>query len=245
MSQLQYTRKTLMINKHQIIDLNYFCDIGSGQLFLTLSNDVEHAKIKRKIRISPKRYLYLDYQEEEPVRVIWRHSYYNYNESPTMYDVIYVNGVYDVYKTLKDVGIDINIEPLNYSYWRESKKNYHEFIQEIVFSDYARIKLRNNKEHKYELITLKSYEIDDVNVSLESIYVKGYFSQELKILFDKILSGEKIKMADFIPVVDEEKKEGIICFEFDGLDIEITSKRIKVKKKFTFLDEEEVVDNEQ
>lgn len=217
-----------MINKYHVISLCKFYEYRGDFLFLTLSCDAEHAKTRRKIRIAPKRFLYLNYHENEPIRILMSNSY---KEMPILYDVICVNGVYDVGQTLIEIGIEFSNQ--NYFKWECIKKEYQSYIEEMMISEYASIKRHYICEHTYELSVLTPSEIEGINLPLKSLYIKGILSQEEKDVFEKILSGEKLGITDFFPIVDRQEPYKCISIYFHKLIFEMDGTHIKVEKYFS------------
>ena len=210
-----------MVNMdYYVIDLRHLYKLNKNEMFLVLSRDINGVGTPREIRVSHRRKIQLNYLEDETVRILVKRKDSCIFDS---YDVICVNGSYDIYRTLEEIITQPTIR--DYSTWQFFKTCFSDYITE-----YAMFKSCSISSKIYQLIVFNPIKIGGVNMCLHSIDIDGeMFSYDIDVI-NKILAGERITIDDMVNVVDRYSKTSTIMINFGTLFFDVSMNIVYVSK---------------
>lgn len=192
----------------KVIDLCNVCVIEEDVAYLEVSYNERLSRLKRKtkkIRISPKRYLEVEYDDDEVVRAIIK------NSKTGKYSVAIIpclpNGVVDLYQLLQTKGIEV--KPLDHNIWSHMKYEYRFSIVHMALHDNAVVLIEGSYVKK--LIPTNNGKYEDTDIYLKK--VKGSFGayETEYALVDKCYAGETLVASDFAQTFEITNTD----FEFD------------------------------
>lgn len=217
-----------MVTTYKAIDLCYFYDeFPMDEVYLVLSSvDNSDKKVEKKIKVSRRRFLEIEYGKKEEVQVLLK------NDETDSYDILDIpceNGVY----RLDDLLLNIYwaIEPVVYSEWVEIRNDYLENSSFIVISDHAIvIDSSENYTCNTKMRILGEAKLQGTEVSLKKVSCYGLCTELDSSLFDKCLQGETISDDDFLYLTEDIEHGVHIHLEFDSIQFHLTHDRVSIEK---------------
>lgn len=219
-----------MQKTYRVVDLqNYYCTLDFDTVFLVLSNDEELAGEKRKIKMSNKCYLELNYQENEDVCIIF------VNKATGAYEEVAlpcVRGIYKLSDFLKER--DISLRMSNKDKWPIWGNCCHINREEtLVVSDNAVLIDGVMKLSEKELVLRDKNVIEGTNVSLSYVGCFGWDDTMDTPLFEKCLQGMQLSGGDFSPLINHNYHCEYLLLDFGLLHITIRTNEIEIRKRFS------------
>lgn len=205
----------LIINYNVIDVAELYEGIPKKQMYLVLSRDSKSAKCTRKIMVSKRRLLHLNYFEDEDVQVLI------FNKETGTYQckkVLLKDGKYRVNSIVNRSFHDVRRK--YDSDWELIIDFFYVFTDVLTISDHAIVV----KGSESELITLKDIKVEDSTLLLKRVKCKFPDVTCIEGFFNKCIYGEPIKLNDFQALVDdvvEDIKIQNLSIEFNNITFEV------------------------
>lgn len=208
-----------MMAKYNVIDMaNLYEGIPKRQMYLILSRDPQNANCSKKIMISRKRVLNINYFEDEEVKVlIWDKDVGTYKcEKVWLKDGKYrVNSIVNILFEVR------NICPGD---WEILVDDFPIFIDEVTLTNHV----ITSKGYESELIALTDIIVEDTNLLLKRVEYSAYNGGNIEDLFNKCIRGEIVNLNDFKHIVDDV--EGCrhmyyVSIEFNSMIFEVNASK--------------------
>ena len=212
-----------MIEKYKVLDMSlFYSSIPEEQMYFVLSSESYNSeKVTQKIKIAKRRFISLEYEENEIVQVLIKD-----NESGT-YESIQVpvkEGNYRVDLIVSD--IFSNAKVVTEEEWDSTIDYLDFFANELTLSDNVvmidkKILLTSRKMRVLDFI-----EIEDSDLYLEKIHCAKSDIKDIEGLFDKCISGNSLCADDFNPLIDNLISGESAIIEFNGLIFSVNDSEI-------------------
>lgn len=208
-----------MMAKYNVIDMaNLYEGIPKRQMYLILSRDPQNANCSKKIMISRKRVLNINYFEDEEVKVlIWDKDVGTYKcEKVWLKDGKYrVNSIVNILFEVR------NICPGD---WEILVDLFHVFTDELTLTNHIIV----SKGCDTELRALKDIKVEDTNLFLKRIECCDGDKNHIEYLFNKCIYGDTVNLNDFKPIVDDVeggRHMHYISIEFNSMMFEVNASK--------------------
>lgn len=209
-----------MVVNYNVVDIaSLYEGIPKKQMYIVLSRDPQNANCPRKIMISKKRILNVNYFEDEEVKVlVWDKEVekYEYEEVLIKGGKYRVNSIVNMlfYRVRNldfyDLGLVIDF--------------FRAFTEVLTITDHAII----SKGFDSELKALTDIKVKDTNLLLKKVKYRAWDRGHIESLFNKCICGEDINLDDLQPIVDDvenDRKMDNVSIEFNNMIFEVIANK--------------------
>ena len=208
------------------IDLCELYDIPANQAFLLIEDCTGKKKVeKRKLHISNKRFLEIDFPEKSKVTVLFVNN--EYNEIYTDVCEEEKDGTYKIDSILENVYV--YLDPVPREYWDETKRKISEkTYSKIVYTDNS---LAASTEYGIHLISLNGCEIEDSNIKLSEARFSNSLLDLSDSLVETILTGKKLTISELTRFLDDLNDKNLsVSYDFGPLSLSISDTSVHINK---------------
>lgn len=207
-----------MVENYNVIDIaSLYEGIPKKQMYIVLSRDPQNANCPRKIMISKKRILNVNYFEDEEVKVlVWDKEVEKYEYE----EVLIKGGKYRVNSIVNM--LFYRVRNLDFYNWGLVIDFFRAFTEVLTLTDHV----ITSKGTDSELKALTDIKVEDANLLLKRVEYRAWDTGHIEGLFNKCICGEAVNLNDFQPIIDDvgkDRKMHNVSIEFNNMIFEVNA----------------------